>query len=291
MLLRALSFVATAVATALLVLVFVTLPPSQIEPANAYFQPGNIYRSGLVGTKTLALTFDDGPSAFTGALLDTLAKNNVRATFFVVGTRVRNHPAAMERMMREGHVIANHSFSHAHLGQRYAANPQLLIAQVGNTNAAIAPYIRPGQGLYFRAPYGVWRRAHADILNQDPELKHYVGPIYWDIGGNISYDDSGTLRTAADWDCWAHDLSADECARGYMREIRRKQGGVVLMHDIRERSLWMINTMLPQLVAEGYKFVTLDEVREYDQYKAPIAPDSVPVAESDGIMPYGAVAR
>jgi len=291
MLLRALSFVATAVATALLVLVFVTLPPSQIESANAYFQPGNIYRSGLVGTKTLALTFDDGPSAFTGPLLESLAQHNVRATFFVLGTRVRNHPATMERMMREGHVIANHSYSHANLGRRYAANPQLLIAQVGNTNAAIAPYVRPGQGLYFRAPYGVWRRAHADILNQDRELKHYIGPIYWDVGGNISYDDNGALRAAADWDCWAHDLSAEECARGYMREIRRKQGGVVLMHDIRERSLWMLNIMLPQLVAEGYKFVTLDEVREYDQYKAPVAPDDVPVAESDGIMPYGAIAR
>lgn len=290
MLLRALSFVATAVATAVLVLVFVTLPPSQIEPANAYFQPGNIYRSGLVGTKTLALTFDDGPSAFTGPLLDALAQNNVRATFFVVGTRVRNHPATMERMMREGHVIANHSFSHANLGQ-YAEHPQRLIGQVGRTNDAIAPYVRPGQGLYFRAPYGVWRRSHARILNEDPVLKHYVGPIYWDVGGSISYDDSGTLRAAADWDCWAHDLSAEECARGYMREIRRKQGGVVLMHDIRERSLWMINIMLPKLVAEGYTFVTLDEVREYDQYKAPVAPDDVPVATTDGIMPYGAIAR
>ena len=291
MLFKALSFAATAVAAVMLVLAFVMLPPSQIEPANAYFQPGNIYRSGLVGTKTLALTFDDGPSAFTDEVLDTLARNQVRATFFVVGSRVRHHPGTMERMMREGHVIANHSFSHANMGRRYADNPQLLLTQIGNTNAAIAPYVRPGQGLYFRAPYGVWRKAHANFLNQDPILQNYVGPIYWDVGGNTSYDDNGTLRAAADWDCWSNDLSADECARGYLREIRRKQGGVVLMHDIRERSLWMINGLLPQLVAEGYTFVTLDEVREYDQYKAPIAPDNVPVAEYDGLMPYGATAR
>ncbi len=291
MLFKALSFAATAVAAVMLVLAFVMLPPSQIEPANAYFQPGNIYRSGLVGTKTLALTFDDGPSAFTDEILDTLARNQVRATFFVVGSRVRHHPETMERMMREGHVVANHSFSHANMGRRYVDNPQLLMTQIGNTNAAIAPYVRPGQGLYFRAPYGVWRKAHANFLNQDPVLQHYVGPIYWDVGGNISYDDNGTLRAAADWDCWSHDLSADECARGYLREIRRKQGGVVLMHDIRERSLWMINGLLPQLVAEGYTFVTLDEVREYDQYKAPIAPDDVPVAEYDGLMPYGATAH
>lgn len=291
MLFKALSFVATAVATVVLVLAFVTLPPSQIEPANAYFQPTNIYHSGLVGTRKLALTFDDGPSQFTNQLLDTLARNNARATFFVVGARVRQHPAAMERMMREGHVIANHSFTHARLGKRYVTNPELLITQIGNTNAAISPYLRPNQGLYFRAPYGVWRRVHAEFLNKDPALQKYVGPIYWDIGGDISYDDNGNLRAAADWDCWSHDLSADECGQGYLREIKRKKGGVVLMHDIRERSLWMLGTLLPKLVAEGFQFVTLDEVPEFDQYKAPIAPDNVPVAENEGPILYGATAR
>jgi peptidoglycan/xylan/chitin deacetylase (PgdA/CDA1 family) len=291
MLLRALSLIATAVATVVLTLIFVTLPPSQIETANAYFQPNNIYRSGLVGTRTLALTFDDGPSSFTNDLLDTLARNNVRATFFLVGARVRQHPATMERMMREGHVIANHSFTHARLGRRYASNPELLITQIGNTNAAITPYLRPNQGLYFRAPYGVWRSVHADFLNKDPELQKYVGPVYWDIGGDISYDDNGNLRAAADWDCWSRDLSADECGQGYMREIHRKKGGIVLMHDIRERSLWMVQSMLPKLVAEGYQFVTLDEVREFDRYKAPIAPDGVPISQMEGPMPYGATAR
>jgi peptidoglycan/xylan/chitin deacetylase (PgdA/CDA1 family) len=290
MLVRVLSLAAAGLATAALALLFMTLPASQIDSANAYFQQTNIYRSGLQGTKTLALTFDDGPSSFTNELLDSLARNNVKATFFVVGSRVRHHPAIMDRMMREGHVIANHSFTHARLGRRYAATPELLITEIGNTNAAIAPYIRPGQGLYFRAPYGVWRKVHADFLNQDPELKNYVGPVYWDIGGDISYDDDGHLRAAADWDCWSQDLTADQCAQGYMHEIRRKQGGVVLMHDIRQRSLWMVNAMLPALVAEGYRFVTLDQVPEFDQYKTPV-PTDVPVAQSEGYNPYGANAR
>jgi peptidoglycan/xylan/chitin deacetylase (PgdA/CDA1 family) len=196
----------------------------------------------------------------------------------------------MERMMREGHVIANHSFTHARLGRRYAQNPDLLIAQIADTHAAIAPYLRPDQGLFFRAPYGVWRQAHAEILNRDPQLQKYVGPVYWDIGGNIAYDDEGHLRSAADWDCWAQDLSAEQCARGYLREIQRRKGGIVLVHDIRERSLWMVKQLLPELVAEGYRFVTLDEIREFDQYKAPIAPD-VPVAEGGGAQPYGVSAH
>ncbi len=290
MLLRALSFVVTAVVTVVLSLFFMTYSASRIEPANAYFQATNIYRSGLQGTGTLALTFDDGPSAFTGALLDTLAQNNVKATFFVVGSRVRHHPEVMERMMREGHIIANHSFSHARLGRRYAANPELLITQIGTTNDAIAPYIRPGQGLYFRAPYGIWRTVHADFLNEDPALKYYVGPIYWDIGGQVTVDDDGFVRAAADWDCWSKDLTSEQCGDGYLNEIRRKKGGVVLMHDIRERSVWMVSHVLPTLVAEGYKFVTLDEVQTLDKYRTPLSTD-VPVAMGNERLPLAAPAR
>lgn len=290
MLVRILSFAATALVTAVLALLFVTLPATRIDPANAYFQETNIYRSGLQGTHTLALTFDDGPSAFSNQLLDTLAQNNVKATFFVVGGRVRHHPAVMDRMMREGHVIANHSFTHARLGRRYAASPELLLTEIGNTHAAIQPYIRPGQGLYFRAPYGVWRRVHADYLNQDPVLKYYVGPVYWDVGGDLSYDDEGRVRSAADWDCWSQNLTAEQCGEGYLREIRRKNGGVVLMHDIRERSIWMVQAILPKLVADGFKFVTLDQVPEFDRYKTPV-PQDVPVASSDGYNPYATLAR
>ncbi|MBL9097519.1 MAG: polysaccharide deacetylase family protein [Alphaproteobacteria bacterium] len=290
MVLRALAFVVTAVVTVALSLAFLTYSASRIDPANAYFQPTNIYRSGLQGTGTLALTFDDGPSAFTGALLDSLARNNVKATFFVVGARVRHHSDVLERMMREGHVIANHSFNHSRLGRRYANNPELLHTQIGRTNEAIAPFIRPGQGLYFRAPYGIWRRAHAEFLNADPVLKHYVGPVYWDIGGQVAVDDEGTVRAAADWDCWSKDFTAEQCGDGYLREIKRKGGGIVLMHDIRERSLWMVDYVLPKLTAAGYKFVTLDEVPRFDQYKTPVTED-VPVASDEGRLPFASPAR
>jgi peptidoglycan-N-acetylglucosamine deacetylase len=290
MLLRALSLGVAAVVTAVLTLFFMTFPSSNVDPANAYFNQTNIYRSGLQRTGMLALTFDDGPSAYTAELLDVLARNNVRATFFVVGSRVRHHPEVMARMMRDGHVIANHSFSHARLGRRYANNPELLVSQIGGTNDAIAPYIRPGQGLYFRAPYGIWRGVHADFLNEDPALKHYVGPIYWDIGGQITYDDDGNVEAAADWDCWSQDLTAEQCGDGYLREIRRKGGGVVLLHDIRQRSLWMMNHILPTLVAENYRFVTLDEVDTLDKYRTPL-PQDIPIARGEGRMQLAAPSR
>lgn len=284
MLFRVVSLVATVVATVALTIVFMTFPASRITPANAYFQETNIYKSGLQGTNTLALTFDDGPSAYTNELLDTLAKYNIHATFFVVGGRARQHPEILERMKNEGHVIANHSFTHARLSKRYATHPELLLNEIGRTNDAIAPFVRPGQGLYFRAPYGAWRRAHAEYLNQDPALRYYVGPIFWEIGGDLSYDDNGNVRTAADWDCWSQDLSAQQCGEGYLREIRRKKGGVVLMHDIRQRSVWMVEGMIPTLVAEGFRFVTLDEVPAYEPYRTPATQD-VPVAMSNNQRP------
>ena len=281
------SSAATVVSVVVLALVFLAVPASRVENANAYFQQTNIRSSGLVGTKTLALTFDDGPSVHTAELLDVLAENNVKATFFLLGTRARHHPELLERMAREGHVIANHSYNHAQLGRRYAANPDLLVKQITGTNEVINQYARPDQGYYFRAPYGVWRSGHAEVLNTDPTINHYVGPIYWDIGGETSFDDEGNVRTAADWDCWSRGWSADQCTRGYLREISRKKGGIVLMHDIRERSVTMVRSMLPVLLAEGYKFVSLDEVKSLDQFKTPSG-EETPVAEA-GQVPTNAL--
>ncbi len=281
------SSAATVVSVVGLALVFLAVPASRVENANAYFQQTNIRSSGLVGTKTLALTFDDGPSVHTAELLDVLAENNVKATFFLLGTRARHHPELLERMAREGHVIANHSYNHAQLGRRYAANPDLLVKQITGTNEVINQYARPDQGYYFRAPYGVWRSVHAEVLNTDPTINHYVGPIYWDIGGETSFDDEGNVRTAADWDCWSRGWSADQCTRGYLREISRKKGGIVLMHDIRERSVTMVRSMLPVLLAEGYKFVSLDEVKSLDQFKTPSG-EETPVAEA-GQVPTNAL--
>ena len=256
----------------------------------AFFQERSIFSSGLRGTHTIALTFDDGPNLHTGEVLDALREMNVRATFFVVGRQARRYPEMLSRITREGHLLANHSANHARLSTRYANNPDLLFDEIREVHDQIAPRMAQGDKFYFRAPYGYWKSAHAGILNSDPVLKHYVGPIYWDIGGQVTVDDDGFVRTAADWDCWSKDLTAEQCGDGYLREIRRKKGGVVLMHDIRERSLWMVNHVLPTLVAEGYKFVTLDEMQTLEKYRTPLATD-VPIAMGAGRHPLAAPAR
>src|SRR5258708_4698689 len=128
--LRLLSLCGAAVVAIAAAAFVAVLPGGPIEPANAYFQQTNIYSSGLIGTHKLALTFDDGPSAYTSRMLDELAKYNVKATFFVLGSRAAQHPELLERMSREGHVIANHSLSHPKMGRRYALHPEYLIEQI-----------------------------------------------------------------------------------------------------------------------------------------------------------------
>ena len=221
----------------------------------ALFQERNIFHSGLRDAHTIALTFDDGPNVHTDEVLDALKEMNVKATFFIVGKQAHAHPGTLARIAREGHLLANHSANHAFLGARYDDDPKALVDQIRDVHELISPLMPADAKFYFRAPYGKWTRAHARILNADGELRRYVGPIYWDVGGDISMNREGYVMSAADWDCWRMGWSAHTCAKGYVREIRRKDGGVVLMHCIHLRSAALVREVVPALIEEGYRFV------------------------------------
>jgi peptidoglycan/xylan/chitin deacetylase (PgdA/CDA1 family) len=245
----------------------------------AYFQATNIFHAGLRGTHTVSLTFDDGPNQYTPAVLAALKSYGIQATFFIVGRMAVAHPNVLAEIASEGHLLANHSASHPALRREvYRAHPELLIEQIRAVNNLIAPLMQPGDRMFFRAPYGSWRAPHAAVLNADPVLKYYVGPIYWDEGGGTYVDKSGYVITSADWDCWHRGWKAETCAKGYLREIERKDGGVVLMHCIHRQSADLVNAVVPALIKQGYKFVRLDRVPEFDQYQTPSAPAAPMVA-------------
>ncbi|OAI43919.1 hypothetical protein AYO42_01010 [Rhizomicrobium sp. SCGC AG-212-E05] len=250
----------------------------------ALFQERSIFTSGLRGTHTVALTFDDGPNPRTGEVLDALREMNVRATFFVVGRQAHRYPEMLARIQREGHLLANHSANHARLSSRYAADPDLLMNEIRDVHDQIAPLMSEGDKFYFRAPYGYWKSAHARTLNADRALKHYVGPIYWDVGGDIAMSRDGYVMSAADWECWRIKWPAKTCAKGYLREIRRKDGGVVLMHAIQVNSAALVREVVPALIEEGYRFVRLDQVPQYRQYETPQDRPSA-VADAQGKAP------
>src|SRR5258708_10476387 len=94
------------------------LPKNGLTPYERWkeLRSGSIYRSGSRSTKTIALTFDDGPDPrYTPAVLDILKAQGVKATFFVCGNMLERHPELGERIIAEGHGIGNHSMTHAHL--------------------------------------------------------------------------------------------------------------------------------------------------------------------------------
>jgi len=252
----------------------------------AWFQTHSIYHSGLRDGHTIALTFDDGPNANTAAVLDVLKANNLKATFFIVGRMAHTHPELLARIAAEGHLLANHSASHPELTSSFDDDPNALIYQLKDVHDQIAPLMKQTDTLYFRAPYGYWRSAHAAILNADPALRNYVGPIYWDEGGDLSMRD-GYIMSSADWACWKHKLDAHACAKGYLREIRRDNGGVVLMHCIHTQSADLVADVVPPLIEEGYTFVRLDQMPEYKQYETP--PSAV-VASTAPVSPATRVA-
>jgi peptidoglycan-N-acetylglucosamine deacetylase len=235
----------------------------------AYLQAHSIIHAGLRGTHTVALTFDDGPNADTAQVLNVLDRYRVKATFFVVGHMAAEHPEVLRDLARHGQLLANHTAAHPRLDAHYVAHPQRLVDQLREVHRLIAPLMKPGTPLFFRAPYGIWKSADARILNRDPVLKYYIGPIYWDIGGVTAIDSDGYIRSAADWDCWDRGWSAKTCAKGYLRDIEAKDGGIVVMHCVQPQSAELVGTLIPRLEREGFKFVRLDQVTAYRKFRTP----------------------
>lgn len=247
------------------------------------FQKRNFADFGLENSKKLALTFDDGPTkAVTEALLQVLRKHHVHATFFILARGVEGQENTLRKMQADGHVIGNHSYSHQQLSKaEYTTNPELLFHQVVESNRVIEPFMNPAHRAYFRAPYGAWTSTHAKKLNAIDEVSHYVGPVFWNIGGELISNKKGVrptsasdIRISADWDCWTKNpaknispLSPEVCAQGYLNEIESKKGGVVLMHDVEMGTVEMVKILLPKLIRAGYEFVTLEDLRSIDKYE------------------------
>lgn len=237
------------------------------------FSSGNIERLHR-GYKEVVLTIDDGPTAgVTDKVLDILDRHDVQATFFVVGKRAKKHPELLARMAREGHIVANHTMTHPHIGnlakdvnfftRRLKRSAKRKIRQeILGTHQLIRPYLGNTTRYYFRAPGASWNSKATDLLNKTNIGLNYKGPILWDIGGTLDKKASGFVRRAADWGCWSRGWSVQECLQGYMNETKEKKGGVVLFHDLSSKSAQLIEGFIKELKARGdYRFVSMDDVR------------------------------
>jgi peptidoglycan/xylan/chitin deacetylase (PgdA/CDA1 family) len=189
--------------------------------------------------KSLALTFDDGPSESTPELLDLLDRFGVRATFFMCGANVRRLPEIAQEVLIRGHEIGNHTYSHAALYLKSAAFIEREIAAAQQTFEDVL-YIRPK---YFRAPYGCRWFGLAAAQNH-----HDLLGVMWTVIG-------------LDWK-----YLADQVARRVVD--RARPGGIICLHDGRgltinpdiQNTLDALSWALPVLQKQGYKFETVSEL-------------------------------
>jgi peptidoglycan/xylan/chitin deacetylase (PgdA/CDA1 family) len=239
-----------------------------VEPG---LQEHNIRNFGLSGTHTIALTFDDGPGEATNKILKLLKKYHLHATFFSIGENGSAHEATLKRIIAEGHVVGNHTWTHPNLGHfTYRLHPEQVVKELTSTDKIVREVAPLQKHIYFRAPYGGWMANHAKVLNEQPQFQNYIGPIYWDVGTLILREIlfiEGPMTDAADWQCWDHDFTPEHCMQGYLAKLLKLDGGVVLSHDIYAKTGEMWELLLPILVKKGFHFVTLDEVPALQKYR------------------------
>lgn len=211
--------------------------------------------------KEIILTFDDGPTpGVTNKILTTLKRYNIKAAFFVQADNAKNYPDLMERIVNEGHIVANHSYTHKVLSNLDNDGwKQTLKKEVLDAHEVIVPYMTISNRFYYRAPGGYWEKRFAQVLNLDAIAMSYTGPVQWDVGGEVEIK-GGRLTKAADWECWRKKIPVGECLSGYVMETRQRSGGVILMHDVSVKTAEMLSHYIPVMKQNGYSFRTLDDV-------------------------------
>lgn len=215
----------------------VPAPEKAISPAlkpKSPAEPAITFNSVHVDGPFIALTFDDGPSdALTPKLLDLLAARHLKATFFVVGQNAADHPDILRRAVREGHEIANHSWSHPNLGKM---SDEAVRRELQKTDDAILAAIGKRPTL-MRPPYGSIT-AHQKRWIHD-EFGYRI--IIWDV----------------DPLDWKRPGPAVVTSR-ILKETRA--GSIVLAHDIHPPTIEAMPATFEQLQKKGFKSVTVTEL-------------------------------
>lgn len=178
----------------------------------------------------LAITFDDGPNPeWTPALLDGLKQRGVKASFFVIGEKAQSNPDIILRMVREGHVVGNHTFTHVQLT---GLTQQQACAEITKTNEVLKE-IMGSSPIYIRPPFGSW--------NEELECGVSMFPVMWTID---------TL----DWTT----SDADKVVNKAVSQA--KAGSIILLHDNYESSVQAALRIIDILQKKGFEFVTVEEL-------------------------------
>lgn len=195
------------------------------------------------GTKQIALTYDDGPNdPHTLHLLEVLARHGVHATFFMIGRFVRQRPDIARDVVKAGHVVANHTFTHPLL--IFKSNAEIR-RELSDCRAALLEAIGEHSNL-FRPPFGGRRPA---VLRIARELR--LAPVLWNV-------------TGYDWNAPPSAIIETKVAK----QIRG--GDVILLHDgghkqmgaDRSQTIAATDHLAARYKTDGYNFVTIPQMME-----------------------------
>jgi peptidoglycan-N-acetylglucosamine deacetylase len=217
--------------------------------ANAALRPGSqLFGSTLVAgrnSQEVALTYDDGPNTgSTGELLDVLARHNARATFFMIGRFVREHPEIVRAVQAAGHLIGNHTETHPWLAWQSA---RVIREELRTCNEALEDALG-APVRYFRPPHGARRPA---VMNIACELG--LTTVQWNVMG-------------FDWEPIGPDGIVRHVDRGLARAQGRGAGANILLHDgydqamgaDRSATVKATEILLERFGREGKRVVTVD---------------------------------
>jgi peptidoglycan/xylan/chitin deacetylase (PgdA/CDA1 family) len=211
-------------------LLYPTLRPNVqwFGPVVTHFEPEG---------KEVWLTIDDGPTDDTTAVLDLFDSRGVKATFFVKGMLADRYPEFINEMVRRGHTIANHSYSHPS-ATFWCLPPSRIAQQIERCNDSLARILGAPPKL-FRAPVGTKNPA--------------VHPTLARLG-----------MTLAGWSARAFDTKTNDpevVVRRIMPDIA--PGVIILLHQGRRESLKMLARVIDEVHAAGYRFVipSLDRLK------------------------------
>jgi len=202
---------------------------------------GHTFTGLAPGTKQFALTYDDGPNdPHTLRLLEVLAKHDVRVTFFLIGRYVRQRPEIAREVVKAGHVVGNHTFTHPLLTLKSAAE---IRRELTDCRSALQDAIGEHSNL-FRPPFGGRRPA---VLRVARELG--LEPVMWNVTG--------------------YDWNAPPSAVIEQKVSKQIRGGdVVLLHDgghkqmgaDRSQTVLATDSLISKYKSEGYEFATIPQM-------------------------------
>lgn len=196
------------------------------------------YYAGDPSQKVIYLTFDAGyENGYTPSILDTLKKHNVKAAFFVVGNYIKTSPELVKRMVAEGHIVGNHTFSHPDMSK--ISNPNSFQKEIQSLEQLYRETTGQELKKYYRPPQGKYSESN---LKMAQELGYHT--IFW----SLAYVDWYVDRQP----------TAEEAFGKLLPRIH--PGAVVLLHSTSKTNAEILDSLLTKWEQEGYSFGTLDQL-------------------------------